>query len=79
MAAFRRDELGFVFQDFNLLDTFPVEDNIYLPLVLAGKSYNEMKVRLAPIAEKLGITSLLKNIPMKYPADRSSVLPLPAP
>lgn len=68
MAAFRRDELGFVFQDFNLLDTFPVEDNIYLPLVLAGKSYNEMKVRLAPIAEKLGITSLLK----KYPYEISS-------
>lgn len=63
MAAFRRDELGFVFQDFNLLDTFPVEDNIYLPLVLAGKSYNEMKVRLTPIAEKLGITSLLKKYP----------------
>ena len=63
MATFRRDELGFVFQDFNLLDTFPVEDNIYLPLVLAGKSYNEMKVRLAPIAEKLGITSLLKKYP----------------
>ncbi len=63
MAAFRRDELGFVFQDFNLLDTFPVEDNIYLPLVLAGKSYNEMKVRLAPIAEKLGIMSLLKKYP----------------
>ena len=63
MAAFLRDELGFVFQDFNLLDTFPVEDNIYLPLVLAGKSYNEMKVRLAPIAEKLGITSLLKKYP----------------
>ncbi len=63
MAAFRRDELGFVFQDFNLLDTFPVVDNIYLPLVLAGKSYNEMKVRLTPIAEKLGITSLLKKYP----------------
>lgn len=63
MAAFRRDELGFVFQDFNLLDTFPIEDNIYLPLVLAGKSYNEMKVRLTPIAEKLGITSLLKKYP----------------
>lgn len=63
MAAFRRDELGFVFQDFNLLDTFPVEDNIYLPLVLAGKSYNEMKVHLTPIAEKLGITSLLKKYP----------------
>ena len=43
MAAFRRDNLGFVFQEFNLLDTFSIEDNIYLPLVLSGKSYNEMK------------------------------------
>ncbi len=51
MAAFRRDEPGFVFQDFNLLDTFPVEDNIYLPLVLAGKSYNEMLISLL----KLGV------------------------
>ena len=42
LAAFRRDHLGFVFQDFNLLDTFTIEDNIYLPLVLAGKSYREM-------------------------------------
>lgn len=63
MASFRRDELGFVFQDFNLLDTFPVEDNIYLPLVLSGKSYSEMKTRLMPIAEKLGIVPLLKKYP----------------
>ena len=41
VAAFRRDHLGFVFQEFNLLDTFTLEDNIYLPLVLAGKSYQE--------------------------------------
>ena len=63
MAAFRRDELGFVFQDFNLLDTFTVEDNIYLPLVLAGKPYREMNAKIAPIAEKLGITDLLKKYP----------------
>ena len=62
-AAFRRDKLGFVFQDFNLLDTFTVEDNIYLPLVLAGKSYKDMSRKLAPIAEKLGITELLKKYP----------------
>ena len=63
VAKFRRDNLGFVFQEFNLLDTFSLEDNIYLPLVLAGKSYEEMHRRLTPIAEKLGITSLLKKYP----------------
>ena len=54
-ATFRRDHLGFVFQEFNLLDTFTLEDNIYLPLVLAGKSYDEMRTRLIDIAETLGI------------------------
>ncbi len=63
VAAFRRDNLGFVFQDFNLLDTFTLEDNIYLPLVLAGKRHDEMRVRLQPIAEQLGITQLLKKYP----------------
>ena len=63
MAEFRRQNLGFVFQDFNLLDTFTVEDNIYLPLVLAGKSYDEMHARLEPIAKRLGITELLKKYP----------------
>lgn len=62
-AAFRRDNLGFVFQEFNLLDTFTIEDNIYLPLVLAGKSYKEMEARLAPIAAQLGITDILKKYP----------------
>ena len=63
MAAFRRDHLGFVFQDFNLLDTFTLEDNIYLPLVLAGKKYPEMHRTLLPLAEELGITALLKKYP----------------
>lgn len=63
VAAFRRDNLGFVFQEFNLLDTFTLEDNIYLPLVLAGKSHNEMQERLKPIAAQLGITELLKKYP----------------
>lgn len=62
-AAFRRDNLGFVFQEFNLLDMFSLEDNIYLPLVLAGKSYKEMKERLVPIAKQLGITEILKKYP----------------
>ena len=63
LASFRRDHLGFVFQDFNLLDTFTLEDNIYLPLVLAGKSYREMRDRLAPIAQQLGLEKLLKKYP----------------
>ena len=63
VATFRRDNLGFVFQEFNLLDTFTLEDNIYLPLVLAGNNYKTMKEKLDPIADKLGITSLLKKYP----------------
>lgn len=63
VSQFRRDKLGFVFQDFNLLDTFNIEDNIYLPLVLAGKSYKEMNERLIPIAQRLGISELLKKYP----------------
>lgn len=63
VSAFRRDNLGFVFQDFNLLDTFTLEDNIYLPLVLAGKTYKEMSERLMPIAQTLGISDLLKKYP----------------
>ena len=63
MAAFRRDNLGFVFQEFNLLDTFTLEDNIYLPLVLAGMDYTEMRKRLMKIAFELGITDILKKYP----------------
>lgn len=62
-ASFRRDNLGFVFQDFNLLDTFTLEDNIFLPLVLEGKSYKEMKVMLAPLAARLGISDILQKHP----------------
>ncbi len=63
IAKFRRDNLGYVFQDFNLLDTFTLEDNIYLPLVLAGKRHSEMKERLDKLAPSLGITDLLKKYP----------------
>ena len=62
-ALFRRENLGFVFQDFSLLDTFSLEDNICLPLVLAGKSRTEMRDRLAPLARGLGIEPLLKKYP----------------
>ena len=63
MAAFRRNNLGFVFQDFNLLDTFSLKDNIFLPLVLSGTSYREMERRLLPFADKLGIKNLLEKYP----------------
>lgn len=62
-ALFRREHLGFVFQEFNLLDTFSLRDNIFLPLVLAGKPYAEMQKRLEPIARKLGIADKLDKYP----------------
>ena len=63
LTAFRRDNLGFVFQDFNLLDAFTVRDNIFLPLVLAGKTYEEMNARLLPLTKALGIGELLNKFP----------------
>ena len=63
LAAFRRDNLGFVFQDFNLLDTFSLRDNILLPLVLSGMAYGEMTKRLTPLAKKLGIGDILDKYP----------------
>lgn len=63
MAVFRRDNLGYVFQDFNLLDTFTLEDNIYLPLVLKGEKYDVMKAKLTPLAETLGIKEILNKYP----------------
>ena len=63
LAKFRRNNLGFVFQDFNLLDTFSLKDNIFLPLVLSGKRYHEMQEKLTPIAAKLGISDILEKYP----------------
>ena len=63
ISAFRRDNLGFVFQDFNLLDTFSIQDNIFLPLVLAGRPYEEMKERIQPFAKSLGINEILSKYP----------------
>ena len=63
LAAFRRDNLGFVFQEFNLLDTFSIEDNILLPLVLAGRSVAEMKSAMEPLVRSLGIDNILKKFP----------------
>ncbi len=63
LAAFRRNNLGFVFQDFNLLDTFTLKDNIFLPMVLGGKGYEEMNRRLQPLADKLRIREILDKFP----------------
>ena len=63
ISSFRRENLGFVFQDFNLLDNFSLKDNIFLPLVLSGKKPKEMEQRLALIAQKLGITQILEKYP----------------
>ena len=63
IASFRRQNLGFVFQDFNLLDTFTLQDNIFLPLVLAGKHFPEMQAKLLPLAQRLGIAELLQKYP----------------
>ena len=63
LAAFRRDNLGFVFQEFNLLDTFSIEDNISLPLVLAGRGPDEIRSAVTGLAESLGIVKLLKKYP----------------
>ena len=63
LSKFRRDHLGFVFQDFNLLDTFNLKDNILLPLVLQGVDYRKMNVRMMPIVKELGIVGLLEKYP----------------
>ena len=63
LSTFRRENLGFVFQEFNLLDTFSIRDNIYLPLVLGGKHYRQMEVLLEPLAAKLGIKEILDKYP----------------
>ena len=63
ISAFRRDNLGFVFQDFNLLDTFSIQDNIFLPLVLMGKSFEEMNTKIKPIGKKLAIGDILTKYP----------------
>lgn len=65
--------MGFVFQDFNLLDTFNLKDNILLPLVLQGVDYRKMNVRMMPIVKELGIAGLLEKYPMRCQEDRSSV------
>lgn len=63
ICAFRRKHLGFVFQDFNLLDSLSLKDNIFLPLVLAGEPYKKMEEKISPLAKKLDITDILEKFP----------------
>lgn len=70
LAAFRRDQLGFVFQDFNLLDTFSLKDNILLPLVLQGMNWREMEANLLPIANQLRIANLLEKYPYEVSGEQ---------
>ncbi len=81
LAAFRRDHLGFVFQDFNLLDTFSLQDNIFLPLVLAGKKYDGDGAKAASTPSPTGwaFGSCCKSSPMRSPAAKSSGRPSPGP
>ena len=74
IAAFRRKHLGFVFQDFNLLDNFNLRDNIYLPLVLSDTKYAEMEARLEPLAKKLGISQLLDKFPYEVSGGQKPLL-----
>lgn len=70
LSAFRRKNLGFVFQDFNLLDTFSLQDNIFLPLVLSGEKYDSMQEKLKPIAKELGIESILGKFPYEVSGEQ---------
>lgn len=79
LADFRRKNLGFVFQDFNLLDTFSIRDNIYLPLVLSGVNHGEMARRLAPWPKSWPSRTCWTSTPMRSPAGRSSGPPWPGP
>lgn len=63
LAMYRRNNLGFVFQDFNLLDTFSLKDNIMLPLVLSGKTYSEMAPKMMELSRRLSIEELLEKYP----------------
>ena len=63
LASYRRNNLGFVFQDFNLLDTLSIKDNILLPIVLGGKNVNDYKERLNTITKEIGIDTILRKYP----------------
>lgn len=77
ISTFRRKNLGFVFQDFNLLDTFSLRDNIYLPLVLAGEDYREMGRKSVLLHRLFTFMSCWKNILMRSLEDRNKDVQLP--
>ena len=63
LADFRREKMGFIFQDFNLLDTLTIEENIALSLIINKVNYKDIDKRVSVIAEKLGIKDILKKFP----------------
>ncbi len=63
LASYRREHLGFVFQDFNLLDTLCVKDNILLPIVLSGKNVKDYKEKLDKISNDIGISDIMRKYP----------------
>lgn len=76
LALFRRDYLGFIFQDYNLLDTLTVKENIALPLALSRVKASEIDHRVLEIAKKFGIDHILNQFPIKYLVDRNSAVQL---
>ena len=79
LSAFRRDKLGFIFQDYNLLDTLTVKENILLPLALAKMNVKELEHRVEKIADKFGITPILEKYPYQISGGQNSGLRLHAP
>lgn len=73
LSKFRREELGFIFQDFNLLDTLTAYENIALALTISKVAPKQIEASVKEVAEKLEITDILKSILTRCPAVRSSV------
>ena len=76
LMKFRREQLGFIFQDFNLLDTLNAFDNIALALQIQGKKSEEIKKRVREISEKLNVAETLRNILMKCQVVNVKELPV---
>ena len=72
LNEFRRDKLGFIFQDFNLLDTLTAFENIALALSIQKRDVSEIEKRVNEVAEQLAITDALQNTRIRCPADKNS-------
>ena len=72
LADFRANEIGFIFQDFNLLESLTAQENIAVPLSLQGVRPKEIKQRVQKIAERLSISHILKAILLRFPVDKNN-------